>query len=192
MNRKDLLKTAAATAAALVLSALWSTAAQAQVAPAAPAGLAGEMVLTTRRPASFAQAQAAEVPNVTFVDLQPKGRLPEVLAAADVHVVPLRAGLAKASVPSKLYSILAAARPLVASVDPGTEVANTVERAGAGLSVPPGDAEALTKALRQLIEQSEDARAMGEAGRAFVEGWPSPAEISARYAELFDSLVRRR
>lgn len=61
MNRKDLLKTAAATAAALVLSALWSAAAQAQVAPAAPAGLAGEMVLTTRRPASFAQAQAAAV-----------------------------------------------------------------------------------------------------------------------------------
>ena len=68
MNRKDLLKTAAATAAALVLSALWSTAAQAQVAPAAPAGLAGEMVLTTRRPASFAQAQAAEVREVADGD----------------------------------------------------------------------------------------------------------------------------
>lgn len=137
-------------------------------------------------------ARAKGLDNVTFVGLQPKERLAEVLAAADVHVVLLRSGLARASVPSKLYSILAAARPLVASVDPGTEVANTVERAGAGLSVPPGDAEALTKALRQLIEQSEDARAMGEAGRAFVEGWPSPAEISARYAELFDSLVRRR
>ena len=68
MNRKDLLKTAAATAAALVLSALWSTAAQAQVAPAAPAGLAGEMVLTTRRPASFAQAQAAAVREVADGD----------------------------------------------------------------------------------------------------------------------------
>ena len=136
-------------------------------------------------------ARAKGLPNVTFVGLQPKERLAEVLAAADIHVVLLRSGLARASVPSKLFSILAAARPLVASVDPGTEVANTVDRAGAGLAVRPGDAEALTKALRQLIEQPEEARAMGAAGRAFVEGWPSPAEISDRYDALFASLARR-
>ncbi len=136
--------------------------------------------------------RARGLDNVTFVGLQPKERLPEVLAAADIHVVLLRSGLARASVPSKLYSILAAARPLVASVDPGTEVANTVEAAGAGLSVRPGDAEALTKALRQLIERPDEARAMGQSGRTFVEQWPSPADIAARYDELFVSLTRQR
>ena len=35
---------------------------------------------------------AAGLANVRFVDMQPKERLPEVLAAADVHVVPLRSG----------------------------------------------------------------------------------------------------
>ncbi|MCB1002591.1 MAG: glycosyltransferase family 4 protein, partial [Acidimicrobiales bacterium] len=133
-------------------------------------------------------ARAAGLDNVTFVGLQPKERLGEVLAAADVHVVLLRSGLARASVPSKLYSILAAARPLVASVDPGTEVATTVERAGAGLSVPPGDAEALTTALRRLVERPDEARAMGASGRAFVEGWPSPSEVASRYTALFASL----
>ena len=137
-------------------------------------------------------ARAEGLDNVTFVGLQPKERLAEVLAAADIHVVLLRSGLARSSVPSKLYSILAAARPLVASVDPGTEVATTVERAGAGLAVRPGDAGALTAALRQLIDHPAEARAMGESGRAFVEGWPSPAEISARYADLFASLAHRR
>ncbi len=136
--------------------------------------------------------RAKGLDNVTFVGLQPKDRLAEVLAAADVHVVLLRSGLARASVPSKLYSILAAARPLVASVDPGTEVANTVERAGAGLSVPPGDAEALTKALRHLVEHPDEARAMGESGRRFVEAWPSPADVAERYAELFRSLISAR
>lgn len=135
--------------------------------------------------------RARGLANVVFVDLQPKERLAEVLAAADLHVVLLRSGLARSSVPSKLYSILAAARPLVASVDPGTEVATTVERAGAGLSVPPGDAEALTKAIQRLIEHPDDARAMGASGRAFVERWPSPAEVASRYAALFESLARR-
>ncbi|MCZ7631693.1 MAG: glycosyltransferase [Microthrixaceae bacterium] len=68
--------------------------------------------------------------NVVFVDMQPRERLPEVLATGDVHVIPLKRGLARSSVPSKLYSILAAGRPVLASVDAGTEVARTLESAG--------------------------------------------------------------
>lgn len=137
------------------------------------------------------ERRAEGLANVTFVDLQPKEQLPEVLAAADVHVVLLRPGLAASSVPSKLYSILAAGRPIVASVDPGTEVARTVERAGAGLTVAPGDPGALTAALRTLVEDPTRRAAMGAAGRRFVESWPSPADIAERYEALFDELRAR-
>jgi colanic acid biosynthesis glycosyl transferase WcaI len=130
--------------------------------------------------------------NVVFVDPQPAERLPEVLAAADVHLVPLKRGLASSSVPSKTYSILAAGRPLIASVDVGSEVARVVERAGAGLAVPPEDPEAFTKAVRQLTEHPTEAAAMGEAGRRWVESWQSPAAIAQAYEELFESLASRR
>nr|WP_249419946.1 glycosyltransferase family 4 protein [Rhabdothermincola salaria] len=136
--------------------------------------------------------QARGLANVRFVDMQPKEHLPEVLAAADVHVVPLKRGLAWSSVPSKLYSILAAARPLVASVDPGTEVERTVERAGAGLSVPPEDPDAFAGAVGELLDDPARASAMGAAGRQFVEGWASPAAVAAAYEELFDELAGRR
>ncbi|MGI8757558.1 MAG: glycosyltransferase family 4 protein [Acidimicrobiales bacterium] len=142
----------------------------------------------TARPAL--QARAAGLDNVRFVGLQAKDRLPEVLAAADIHVVPLRAGLARSSVPSKLYSILAAGRPIVASVDGGTEVARTVTDAGAGLAVPPDDPEAFTKAIVTLLQAPEEARAMGEAGRRFVERWASPAAVASAYERLFAELVR--
>jgi colanic acid biosynthesis glycosyl transferase WcaI len=137
------------------------------------------------------ERQAAGLDNVRFVDLQPRDCLPEVLAAADVHVVPLRRGLAHSSVPSKLYSILAAGRPVVASVDPGTEVATTVARAGAGLSVPPDDAEALTKAIVRAIEDTDQAERWGRAARTFVEGWASPAAVAAAYETLFQELAGR-
>ena len=126
--------------------------------------------------------------NVIFVDMQPIDRLPEVLAAADLHVVPLKKGLAHSSVPSKTYSILAAGRPIVASVDEGSEVARILERAGAGIAVAPEDPEAFTKAIRKLLEDPHEAAAMGRAGRAFVEGWASPAAIARRYEELFTHL----
>ena len=132
--------------------------------------------------------KAAGLTNVHFIEMQPKERLPEVLAAGDIHVVPLKRGLAWSSVPSKLYSILAAGRPVVASVDPGTEVARTIERAGAGLSVPPDDAEAFTKALRRLLDDLDEAQAMGRKGRSFIEGWASPAAVAESYEQLFDEL----
>ena len=137
------------------------------------------------------ERRARGLRNVRFVDMQPIERLPEVLAAGDVHVVPLRRGLARSSVPSKTYSILAAGRPLVASVDEGSEVASIVERSGAGVAVPPDDAEALTKALRRMLESPEEARRMGDSGRAFVEDWASPAAVAAAYERLFEDLSRR-
>ena len=138
------------------------------------------------------EQQAGDLPNVRFVDMQPLERLPEVLAAADIHVVPLRAGLARSSVPSKMYSILAAGRPIVASVDEGTEVARTVEQAGAGLAVPPDDPEAFIRALAELLDDPARRARMGEAAREFVVDWASPAAVAASYEQLFTELLARR
>jgi colanic acid biosynthesis glycosyl transferase WcaI len=139
---------------------------------------------------SSLEARARGMTNVRFIDMQPQERLDEVLAAADVHLVPLKRGLAAASVPSKVYSILAAARPFVASVDTGTEIARLCGSSGAGIAVPPEDAEALTKAIRALVEQPADAERMGRAGRNFVEGLVHPSEVAEAYEALFKQITR--
>jgi colanic acid biosynthesis glycosyl transferase WcaI len=84
---------------------------------------------------------------------------------------------------------VAAGRPLVARVDPGTEAATVDEQAGAGLVVPPGDADALADALRRLVAAPEEREQMGAAGRRFVESWPSPADVAERYDLLFQELL---
>jgi colanic acid biosynthesis glycosyl transferase WcaI len=127
--------------------------------------------------------------NLRFIDSQPAERVPEVLAAADIHLVPLRKGLARSSVPSKTYSVLAAGRPLVASVDEGSEVARVVERSGAGIAVQPGDPESLTKSIRALVDAPEDAARMGLAGRAWIERWASPQAVAEAYEDLFEHLT---
>lgn len=126
--------------------------------------------------------------NIRFVGMQPRERLSEVLAAADLHLVPLKTGLARSSVPSKLYSILAAGRPVLASVDAGTEVATTIERAGAGVSVAPEDVDAFVAALDALLAEPERLAEMGESGRRFVEGWVSPEAVGAAYERLFEEV----
>ena len=138
------------------------------------------------------ERSARGLPNVVFVDPQPPERLPEVLAAADVHLVPLKRGLARSSVPSKTYSILAAGRPLIASVDVGSEVARVVEDSGAGVAVPPDDPEAFTKAVQRFVESPAEGAAMGAAGRRWIEQWASPARVAEAYEELFESLAAAR
>lgn len=138
------------------------------------------------------QVAAAGLTNVRFAPYQPRERLAEVLATGDLHLVPLKAGLARSSVPSKSYSILAAGRPLLASVDPGTEVATIVEKAGCGLAVPPDDPAAFTAALKGLLADPGGRARMGAAGRRWVESWASPAAVAAAYEALFLELGARR
>lgn len=129
-------------------------------------------------------ATVADLDNVSMVGYQPVERLSEVLAAADVHLVPLRTGLGDVSVPSKSYSILAAARPVVAAIDPGTAIARLLDESGAGLSVPPDDIAALETAVMALLGDPERRRRMGEAGRAWVEANASPAAVGEAYERV--------
>ena len=135
------------------------------------------------------KSQARAVRNVRFGDYQPEDRLAEVLATADIHVVPLRAGLASVSVPSKTYSILAAGRCVVAAVDADTEIARLVQSSGAGLAVAPDDVDALVAAITRLAGDASLRESMGAAGRTFVERHGSARDAARAYAALVsDSL----
>lgn len=132
---------------------------------------------------------AAGVANVRFGGYQPEERLAEVLATADIHVVPLRTGLAHVSVPSKTYSILAAGRCVVAAVDPGTEIERLVQQAGAGVCVAPDDVDALTAAISTLVGDQRRRDACGRSGRAFVERLSTARDVALSYDRLVsDSL----
>ncbi len=127
------------------------------------------------------------VSNLHFSGYQPKHRLSELLSIADVHVVPLRTGLGNVSVPSKTYSILASGRPILASIDPGTEVPRILEASGAGVAVLPDRADLFVDALRAMLGDPDALAARGAAGRAWVEQAASPAAV----ARAYEDLVRR-
>ena len=139
---------------------------------------------------SALMAAAVGVANIRFGAYQPMARLPEVLATGDIHVVPLRAGLGRVSVPSKTYSILAAGRPVLAAIDAGTEVPRILEAANAGVVVAPDDTDAFVAALRQLLDDPQGCADMGHAGREWVQRAASPSAVALAYEQLFRELGR--
>lgn len=136
------------------------------------------------------ESLASGIRNIHFANYQPRERVAEVLASGDIHVVPLRAGLGAVSVPSKTYSILAAARPVVAAIDPGTEVTRILSASGAGIAVGPDNETEFIAALSQLIDNPPMAQEMGKKGRQWVQSHVSPAAVANSYLSLIDSLRR--
>jgi colanic acid biosynthesis glycosyl transferase WcaI len=106
-----------------------------------------------------------------------------------VHLVLLKAGLGSSSVPSKAFSALAAGRPLIASIDPGTEVAKVVAEAGAGLAVPPEDPDAFVTAVERLADDPDTRHSMGESGAAWISQRRSPAAVAAAFTALAEDLT---
>ena len=124
-----------------------------------------------------------------FVDFSSYEDLNEVLAAADIHLILLKPGLGTASVPSKLYSILAAGRPVLASVDTGTEIDLVVSRSGAGRSVSSNNNDLFVETLIALADDPVGRDAAGKAGRKFAEEWLSADSVAQSYDELFEELL---
>jgi len=131
------------------------------------------------------EVNATDIDNVYFADYQPIERLSEVLASGDIHVVPLKTGLASVSVPSKMYSILSAGRPVVAAIDAGTEIPRTLAESGAGIAVAPDNEAEFILALQILISDGAKRVAMGALGRTWVEHHASAGAVAKRYEAIY-------
>ncbi len=128
-------------------------------------------------------------PGASAVGRVDHSEVASLLAAARVAWVPLqRHGNYDRAVPTKLIEAMASGRPVVAS-DLGTMGA-VVRRAGCGLLVEPGDAEAHARALDRLLSDPAEARRLGAAGRRVIErdGLTFEAE-AARLTDLYSRLV---
>lgn len=123
-------------------------------------------------------------PRVTLLPTQARADLPDLLAAADVGLAPLRHGMAATSVPSKIYGIMAAGRPVIAGVDAGSDAERLVEQANCGRVVPPEDPDALARAIREMHADRDRARRAGERGRHHVERHHSLEVTIDRYEAL--------
>ena len=130
------------------------------------------------------ERQAAGLSNVRFVPMQPKEMYPHVLGAADACLVTLRAEVSTPTVPSKMATIMAAGRPVLASL-PTADASKLVNEARAGLVVPPGDARALAGAVLQLLQDPDGAQKMGRSGRVYAEEHLSREACVGQLEDLF-------
>jgi glycosyltransferase involved in cell wall biosynthesis len=133
------------------------------------------------------RARREGLDRVTFTGLVPRTDIPDYLAASDISLVTLKpTDLFKTVLPSKMFESMAAARAIVLAVD--GEAKRLLERAGAGVAVPPGDAAALAGALRELAGDAGLRHRLGTAGAAFVDREFSRRTWAGRYLRLLENV----
>ena len=120
------------------------------------------------KPKLAAIAREHNLDNVYFLPMQPKEKYPEVLAASDVCLATLRQEVRTPVVPSKILSIMAAGRPVLASLPLAGDAPRLIEAARCGISIAPGEPQAMAEAILQLYRDREQGELMGARGREYV------------------------
>lgn len=120
------------------------------------------------------ETQANGSSNIRFLPFRPAEQIPHVMRAGDLHIVTVRRGLEGVVVPSKLYSILAAGRPVLVVASDKSDAARIVEDARCGFRADPEDAAAVAGAMRAARDNPRELVEMGRRAR----------EVAAKYARV--------
>jgi colanic acid biosynthesis glycosyl transferase WcaI len=130
------------------------------------------------------QIDDAHIANAEFLPLAPAANFMSALQAAHIHLVPQAENVANYSIPSKVFSIMAAGRPFISIASPGSPLDDLALRSGAGICVAPGDDDALYRAVTDLAGDIARQQRMGEAGRHFVDTHMNKRLILNAYENL--------
>ncbi len=133
------------------------------------------------------KAAACDLPAVQFHPLQPAERLGELLALADLHLLPQIVAASDLLLPSKLTNMLASGRPVIATAAPGTGLYDEIE--GCGIAVPPGDAAALATAIAALADDPARRSGLGEAARHRARARWSAETILGQFEQRLGALA---
>jgi len=142
-----------------------------------------------RRPWVEQRIAEGHLPDVTLLPSCGPEELDEHLNACDIACIPFLKGMAGVSVPSRLYNVLAAGRPVLAVADASSEVAMVVREEGIGWVVEPEDAEALVAAIEEVVGQRDQLAAMGAKARRVAEEKYSYDAALRRYEALFEAVL---
>lgn len=139
-----------------------------------------------KKPWLIAEKERENLTNVTVLDYRPREQQSEFLNACDVGLVGLIKGMWGTAMPSRTYNLMAAAKPILAITEEGSELARVIEEDGIGSRVEPGDVDAFVAAALAMASAPAELRAMGERARAAALAKYSPAVAIAAYGRALN------
>ncbi|NJL11488.1 MAG: glycosyltransferase family 4 protein [Calothrix sp. SM1_7_51] len=130
------------------------------------------------------EVERLKLKNCVFLPYQDKQVLPYSLTACDLSLVSVDKGFESLVAPSKLYGVLAAGKPVAAICSQNSYLRQMIASANCGESFENGNSNGLAKFIRHLNQDRQLVKAMGLAGRGYLEKHFTPEVISKKYLEV--------
>ncbi|NKC14826.1 MAG: glycosyltransferase [Gammaproteobacteria bacterium] len=128
--------------------------------------------------------------NVRIYPAEPEPRLGGLLRAVDVHAVTLARPLENLVVPSKLYGVLAAGRPVLYVGEAAGDIGRLLKDYACGAAVQVGDGHGAARAIEYFLHQPEHRAGMGRRARALFEARFERRVAAASWRELLRELLK--
>jgi len=138
------------------------------------------------------KAKSLQLDNVLFLPMQSRDTYPQVLHSSDVCLSTLNKDVLSPVVPSKILSIMAAGKPLVACMNLNGDAPAIIQQAECGYVFPAGDSGSLAKAVQKLYEEPDLRREYGGNGRDYCVANFSLDICADKYVELFERLTNSK
>jgi glycosyltransferase involved in cell wall biosynthesis len=132
-------------------------------------------------------ASATGIPNVRFLPFFPGSKIPSVMAAADAHIITVKRGLEGVVVPSKMYGILAAGKPIVAVAPNECDVISIGRQKGFSISADPDNPAQFAESVRALLQNPDRLREMEYAAAAAAPEYAQARELEKLLAIVEES-----
>ena len=133
------------------------------------------------------EAKDKNLDNIVFLPLEPQEMVSDVYSACSVCLIPLKKGIIGNSVPSKAGLLMACKRPIITSVDIGSNYFNMIED-HAGIAASPDDPDAVARAIVYLKNHREICTAMGRQGYEYGHELYSRSNNMKEYIKLIRDL----
>jgi colanic acid biosynthesis glycosyl transferase WcaI len=129
------------------------------------------------------EATANGLSNVRFLPFFPGSKISSVLSAGDAHLITVKRGLEGVVVPSKMYGILAAGKPIIAVAPRETDAVALGDKLGFGVGVDPDRPDELSRVVRELAASPERIARMTRAALAAAPGYDRAKELQ-KFAQI--------
>jgi len=139
-----------------------------------------------KRPWMEREISEKKLQNVTLVSQRPRSDQANFLNACDVAMASLIPGMAGAGVPSRMYNVMAAGKPLIAIAEEESELSMVVKEEQIGWVVSPDDPERLSDVILEAYSNRDAIQSMGKRARKVAELQYSREKIIQNYRELID------
>lgn len=131
------------------------------------------------------------VRNVRMLPFQPYEDISHVMSLGDASLVCSKKNVGSSSFPSKTWSIMSAARPVIASFDLNSELCTIINKANAGLFSDAEDKKGLKENILKLYYDRQKAVSLGQNGRMYIKNNLTRKTATKQYFDVLSEIAQK-